>query len=1035
MKKFILIICPLFLIVLLVFGIRIGLQENNYSQLRSIERPKLDLENIPDISIPTSQGDFDNPHARLNYEFLRLQSPKTHRIPQNIRVKELVFTKKLPKSDRISSSSNSRTKEIAFNFESRGPINIGGRTRAVALDMSDASFNTILAGGVSGGMWRTTDLGETWTQTTTPDQFPSVVSIVQDTRPGNENIWYYGTGEIIGNSASDRSGLAIFRGDGIYKSTDSGQSWSVIPSTSDGDITNIDNPVRFVNRLVIDTTNQVEDELYAAVIDGIIRTSDGFETFEFVLGDTSNTSLSTEVAITSTGVLYATISDDFGDNTEIGIWTSADGLNWTEIPVPDSISTPGFERTTIGISPSNESLVYFFRTESSGEDFNLFLYNAEEDTLIVRPENALPENLSTQSSYDQFVIVHPTDPDIVYLGGVELYRSINGFRDSSTTQVIGGLSFSDTPGIQVYANHHPDQHDFLFFPDNPNRSISSHDGGLSITNNNLKSDTTSDNFFDALAQETVSDLVVVDYDNLNNGYNTAQYFTIAINNKDVNFPWIIGGLQDNSSIISQVDSPTELWGTLFGGDGAFAELTNNSLIASAQFAQAVRFSIINDGSETGIIFPPNAGESDSYLFVNPILSDPVIPNKVFIAGRGEIFMTFDVTTNPVDEDWISISSNVLEATEAVTAMDASTQPANELYFGTFNLNTASSRILRVDNTNLDDPNTVALSSTGLPSNGFISSIEVNPRNSDDIFIVYSNFDIVSIFNSQDGGNSWVAIAGNLEENPDGSGAGVSTRWMEILPNGSDNIYMVGTSAGLFFTEQLNAMNTEWFLAGENTIGNQVVDMLSVRPIDGYIAVATHGNGVYQTRVDVPIQANIVLDQFPCEGDTILILPNFDDPNEQTGLGLSYELLIDNQVAGTFDPNSTGLPFVIPDDTPTSYQVRIENSSGEISLSNEVVIQAIDNEFCNSRPVILNMIDELDELNLSLFPNPSSKFINVSGFDPSENHTFSITDLNGNQILENRLVEERINISSLNPGVYIFSLDNGSEKAVKRFIVE
>ena len=73
---------------------------------------------------------------------------------------------------------------------------VGGRTRALAIDINDP--NTIIAGGVSGGIWKSTDKGATWQMKSTTSQVLSVTSIAQDPRNGQTNNWYYATGEFLG---------------------------------------------------------------------------------------------------------------------------------------------------------------------------------------------------------------------------------------------------------------------------------------------------------------------------------------------------------------------------------------------------------------------------------------------------------------------------------------------------------------------------------------------------------------------------------------------------------------------------------------------------------------------------------------------------------------------------------------------------------------------------------------------------------------------------------------------------------------------
>ena len=122
----------------------------------------------------------DNPSERLVWERIRLADPNTGEIPKNIRKKEMMFAQTLPKSSSISKA----------NWVHRGPYNVGGRTRALALDILDEDI--LLAGGASGGMFRSVDGGQSWTITTRLNQLHNVTCVSQDIRPGKEHMvfWY-----------------------------------------------------------------------------------------------------------------------------------------------------------------------------------------------------------------------------------------------------------------------------------------------------------------------------------------------------------------------------------------------------------------------------------------------------------------------------------------------------------------------------------------------------------------------------------------------------------------------------------------------------------------------------------------------------------------------------------------------------------------------------------------------------------------------------------------------------------------------------
>ncbi len=981
----------------------------------------VDIESV----VAYATGTPDNPYARVDFDNIRLRDPKTLRIPQQMRRRELAYARTA--SERVSLSARQRAIDVSFS--GRGPANLGGRTRALALDRTDPSGNTILAGGVSGGMFYSADGGQSWTRTTRSDQFPSVSCIVQDPRPGRGNIWYYGTGEITGNSA-DGNGGAFYRGDGIYQSSNGGASWELIPTTSSGDITQNTNPFRYVNSIVIDPTNLNQNEMYAAVIDGIIRTTDAFVTYEFVLGTPNNTSLFTDVAITTTGRLYATISDDSGNNQDIGIWTSEDGINWEPITTPIRVPSSGFQRTVIGISPSNENIVYFLRTDGNGQTYRLFRYDATTDILEDRSANipALGGRLGdydSQNSYNQVIRVHPANSDIVFIGGTNLYRSTNGFSDDTETSWVGGYSFFSNRRGQVnpYFNHHPDQHALVFYPNNPNRMLSSHDGGISITNNNLATDTTRVNDQN---QERV-DEVTVRWTSLNNNYLTTQFYGIDIEKFNVGDNLIAGGMQDNSSYAVFDSDPKAEWVELFGGDGGYTAVTYNSIVVSAQFAQMVRYAFSDDdGSFEGaeLISPPGAGEQP-FLFVNPIIADPVAPNKMFVAGREEIFYTRDIRENPEGNDWLVIDDSVFQNAGNFSALAASTTPANILYGGT-----SRGRLFKISDTNRPDE-IEEITGANFPTNGYINNVAVDPRDADKVLVVFSNYNIQSAFYSENGGRSWVTIGGNLEENADGSGNGPSLRWIEVIPNGVENIYVLGTSIGLYSTENLDGMRTEWVQIGEEAIGNTVIEMVKVRPIDGTIIVATHGKGVFEGRMDLALQPHIFITDFPCNDAEITAIGNqtlFTETHR-----FSYQWLRNGQ-----EIRALNGPAIVTDGTAGRIQLRLTNEvTGEIALSNEIDIQYIYGDLCGGELIVTSdePLIEPEALTFSVYPNPVVDVVNLQpGNAFSSRLNVQMYDLQGKVLYQENLINRatiEIDVSKISSGYFFLRVSDGEKEEVVR----
>jgi hypothetical protein len=796
----------------------------------------------------SDEGD-DDPVARYQWEMMRTADPETGQLPYHIREKELAFAQTLPRHEDIYSSRASYKTGSAW--ASIGPWNIGGRTRAFAIDATNEKI--LLAGGVTGGMWRSTDAGKSWMRTSLPGDLKSVSCLTQDKRPGKTNIWYYGTGENIGGY--------VVTGDGFYKSADSGKTWHSYGASNKPQSLQ---PFDYIWNIAVNPANKTQDEVLMAAYGGIYRSVYGGDSMKLVLGGGSSlngTSTATDIAITSTGVMYAVMSSD-GPTTQRGVWRSTDGVHWVNI-LPSNGWPAKYGRMVIGIAPSNENIVYILgSTPGFGKkglrydgvaDYNSFWKytylsgdgsgaggNWEDRSNNLPAQFAqtgwIFSDFNSQGGYDLVIKVKPDDENVVFIGGMNLYRSDNGLADTSHTSWIGGYNHATNIAQEYnYPNHHSDQHNLVFLPSNYKVAYSTTDGGIFRT--------------DDLLTKNVS------WTPMNNGYMNSQFYSIAINqNPKFSHPYsdmILGGLQDNrtwsTGIHADAESPWKQWR---GGDGGYCALldgdTATYMFFSSQEGKTMMQCFDKNGNVLGWRrIDPIGGKG--YLFVDPFVIDPNNRNTMYLAGGNYIWRNDSLGYIPlvnkndsIRQGWARIDASYIQGA-TVTALGVSKAPANTLYYAAYN-----NGIYKLTNANATKPTLKNISNSKIK--GYISCIAVDPDNGNHIIVVASNYNVRSLFYSADGGSTWQDISGNLETSTTGVGDGPSCRWAKFIhtPDGQTQ-YLVGTSVGLFFSDSLNA-NPEWVLEGGDQIGNTDVEMIDARTSDGLVLAATYGSGVFASNM-------------------------------------------------------------------------------------------------------------------------------------------------------------------------------------------
>ncbi|MCC6818390.1 MAG: T9SS type A sorting domain-containing protein [Bacteroidia bacterium] len=792
-----------------------------------------------------------------------LADPATGKVPKNIRYLELAYAASIPVN------SDSKREDI---WKARGPNNLGGRTRAFGIDVID--HNVVLAGSATGGIFKSLNGGLNWFKTKCPVN--AITCLIQDKRPNKSHIWYAGTGELSGSSGS--AGGAYYYGEGILKSTDNGETWTQIAYTVGVSPTSFDSDFDGVWNIAIDNSNLAQDELYAAVYSGIYKSTDGGITWKKKRhGALGSYSYYTDVALSSDGTVYVTMSNE---STHRGIWRSPDGETWTAITPTGFPSVYG--RIAIGIAPSDEKQVWFMAAVTTNFGFvstnfqgvkewnSLWKYDyisgdgAGSNGRWVNRSANLPDKggdfgyFSTQGGYDLFIRVHPNDTNSVFIGATNLWRSSNAFKDSTKTAWIGGYAVNTTrPDFKMYPNHHPDQHNLVFLPNNANKAYSTHDGGISLTNDILATD--------------------VDWSAQNNNYITSQFYTVAIDHATNLSQLVIGGLQDNGTHFANLYGMAS-WHMSLSSDGSFCAVKNggSEIYASTQLGRIMHLEVDAIGRPLKYAridpFPLNR---NNYDFINPFALDPNNQKILYIPAKTRLFRNTNIESKPLSTNydstrwdtplWEELTNCTTPANHEVSAITVSKSNPNTLYYAT-----DKGKLFKVNNANIGQPKPIDITGSNF-SNGNIVCVNTDPIDSNRLSVVFSNYNVISLFYSLNGGISWTNISGNLEQNVNGSGNGPSCRWAAVMPlmNGK-RTWFVGTSVGLFATDSLAGINTVWIKQSPNGIGNNIVTMIDTRPEDFYLAVSTHGNGVFSANIASAWQ---ITSNKPIEKAQFAIYPN------------------------------------------------------------------------------------------------------------------------------------------------------------------
>ncbi|HEX4958384.1 MAG TPA: T9SS type A sorting domain-containing protein [Lacibacter sp.] len=804
-----------------------------------------------------SEKEQEGGYKRWLHEWTMLHDPATGEIPRDIYRKEQQL---LSNIQQVQRRSGFRT-TINNTYETAGPSQNGGRSRAVAYDMRGNQI--MIAGGVSGGIFRSTNGGSTWTYVHPTNQSRIISCIAQDPRPGFQDTWYAGTGELFGPSPSYPN--AFIPGNGIFKSTDNGVTWTKLASTSAGTAAeSFDDLFDIIFNIQVDNNGHV----YAAILNYVLRSTDGGNTWGAVLASTSDPNssdiegLATDVVIAkNSSKYYAAFSGRNTDAAAVGVWQSSNGTSWTRVAgapsgqgfvngwraynntVSGGVYTAGWGKTVLAVAPSNANILWVMYDNAQSASNNLPEADLWRADLTGTPVwsnrtsglNALQDGTTTvymelQGGYNMLLAVHPTNPELVLAGGVNLFRSTDGFQ--SVRRFIGGLE-STTYNDPTFASH-VDFHSFSFDPNNPNRVVIASDGGLGVISN--------------ITATTPA------WGLLSSNFQTYQFYHVAID-PTPGARVFAGGAQDNSTtyldtkglLDPPLPDPNDHYVGLIGGDGGMVALSPSTAISqflycSAQEGILVRAYLENVNTTVDLITPDGAPPGN---FVTYYHLDNDNTNILYYVADDRLWRTTNATTVTSTTGWTEMTGVATALTGDIYAL-ATTRGAYNTSNSYLYIGTSNGRIFRINNPRDAAPSTTPVNispTTGMTTQSLVREIAVHPTNPDIVLAVVSNYGAQSAFfttNATSATPTWQLVEGNI---------GLSSfRSCAIVATASGTEYYVGTSIGLFSTTAMNGPSTVWTLEGNSVMQGAIISDLVLRTADNTLLVGTHGNGMFVANI-------------------------------------------------------------------------------------------------------------------------------------------------------------------------------------------
>ncbi len=652
----------------------------------------------------------------------------------------------------------------AQQWSEAGPTNIGGRMTSVVCHPTDVL--KLWAGAAGGGVWKSDDGGKTWRSLWHSEPTLNVGSVAID--PRQPNTIYCGTGE-ANLSADSHPGVGVFR------SLNGGESWQLLTSA---DTARLPRRIGAIavdpfdsNHLLLGGVRHKNSES-----SGLFRTTDGGLTWT-LLSFVPQKYFCHDIRFhpINRGTIFTTVDAQGSKN---GIWRSIDGgKNWTQLL--QGLPSPSLcGRTALALAPSSPSTMYAQIADSNDDVLGIYRStNGGNSWTSIGGTHFADER---QMSYNNTIVVHPSNPNHVLCGGVDLHRTTNG---GTTWRKV--TRWNADRGTSKYA--HADHHALLMPSASPGVVYDMNDGGMDFSANGGST-----------------------WQNRSSGLATNMFYDLEVSQSAESFYG--GGAQDNGTIATTNGKPDAFF-ELTGGDGGWMVIdpkNANHFFTSWQGMGIWRFRAPQGWVD---VSPP---ENQYQMWMVYIAMDANNRDTLFTASRRVWRTRNDGTT------WTPVS-DALDGSD-VTCIEIARGDSKRVYVATENGGFFRS---------LDGGDTWSgnLAGTVLPGRT-ITRIESQPTNAKVVCVTVANFGHSHVFRSTDGGDNWQDIdRGVLPDVP---------HHALVIPETHPQRVYVANDVGVFVTSDAGA---SWTNLTRNLPNVMVVDLV-YHEAQQKLYAATYGRSIW-----------------------------------------------------------------------------------------------------------------------------------------------------------------------------------------------